>query len=180
VHGGQVVAQGTPAEIIANPASLTGAYLSGGGRSRCRRARRGQRPARAARSCGARGNNLRNVDLAIPVGLLTCITGVSGSGKSTLINDTLYPPPRATQRRRPEPAPPREIDGLELFDKVIDIDQSPIGRTPRSNPATYTGLFTPIRELFAGVPEARARATGRGASASTSRAAAARPARATA
>jgi excinuclease ABC subunit A len=106
---------------------------------------------------GASGNNLKNVDLEIPAGLLTCITGVSGSGKSTLINDTLYWPPTRSTAARTRSAPYREIDGLDLFDKVVDIDQSPIGRTPRSNPATYTGLFTPLRELFAQVPEARSR-----------------------
>jgi excinuclease ABC subunit A len=129
----------------------------------------------------ASGNNLKNVTLNLPVGLFVCITGVSGSGKSTLINDTLYTAvARHLYGSSAEPAPHGEIHGLEFFDKVINVDQSPIGRTPRSNPATYTGLFTPIRELFAGVPEARMRGYGPGASASTSRAGAARPARATA
>ena len=136
----------------------------------------------ADRVRGARGNNLKNVTLEIPLGLLTCVTGVSGSGKSTLINDTLFPVAArelndATTRYRGRTD---GIDGLEHIDKVVDIDQSPIGRTPRSNPATYTGLFTPIRELFAGTQEARAAATGRADSASTSRADAAKPARATA
>ena len=112
---------------------------------------------------GARGNNLKNIDVSIPVGLLTCVTGVSGSGKSTLINDTLYAAAAKSLYRTPlEPAAHRAIEGLEQFDKVIDIDQSPIGRTPRSNPATYTGLFTPMRDLFAGTPMARERGYGPG------------------
>ncbi len=116
-------------------------------------------PEKVLKLTGARGNNLKDVTLTLPVGLFTCITGVSGSGKSTLINDTLFP---IAQRQLngatiAEPAPYRDIQGLEHFDKVIDIDQSPIGRTPRSNPATYTGVFTPVRELFAGVPESRSR-----------------------
>jgi excinuclease ABC subunit A len=129
----------------------------------------------------ARGNNLRDVTVEIPVGLFTCVTGVSGSGKSTLVNDTLYTAvARKLYHAHAEPAAHDEIEGLDAFDKVINVDQSPIGRTPRSNPATYTGLFTPIRELFAEVPMARASAaTGRGASASTWPAGAARPARAT-
>ena len=130
---------------------------------------------------GACGNNLKDVTLEIPVGLLTCITGVSGSGKSTLINDTLYAAAaRHLYGSTTEPAPYKEITGLDLFDKVINVNQSPIGRTPRSNPATYTGLLTPIRELFARCRNRARAATGPAASASTSRAAAARPARATA
>jgi excinuclease ABC subunit A len=158
VHGGQVIAQGTAAEIAAHPDSLTGRYLSGELGIGVPHRRSEPNPARTLRLRGARGNNLKEVDLAIPVGTFCCITGVSGSGKSTLINDTLYPLAAnrlngASQR----PAPHDAVEGLDLFDKVVDIDQSPIGRTPRSNPATYTGLFTPIRELFAAVPEARSR-----------------------
>jgi excinuclease ABC subunit A len=157
-HGGHIVAQGTPAAVAAHPDSLTGAYLSG----RRRIAVPAQRSApNATRQLGIRnasGNNLKNVDLAVPVGLLTCITGVSGSGKSTLINDTLYAAAaRHLYGSALEPAAYAEITGLEFFDKVINVDQSPIGRTPRSNPATYTGLLTPIRELFAGVPQSRER-----------------------
>ncbi len=158
IHGGRVVAQGRPEDIARTPDSLTGQYLSGQQSIPVprRRVPAAGRPRLVV--VGARGNNLKGIDAAIPVGLFTCVTGVSGSGKSTLINDTLY---AAVARRlygsHAEPAPHDRIDGLEHFDKVIDIDQSPIGRTPRSNPATYTGLFTPIRELFAGVPESRAR-----------------------
>ena len=131
---------------------------------------------------GATGNNLKNVSVAFPVGLLTCVTGVSGSGKSTLVNDTLYTAvARTLYRAHEEPAAHEAVEGIEYFDKVINVDQSPIGRTPRSNPATYTGLFTPIRELMAETNTAQASAaTAPGASASTSPAAAARPARATA
>lgn len=159
IHGGRIVAKGTPAEIIANPNSLTGKFLAGKEKIAIPRQRHAVDPARVLRVLGACGNNLKNVDLTIPVGLLTCITGVSGSGKSTLINNTLYPKAQnelngANNNRI---APYRQIEGLTHFDKVINIDQSPIGRTPRSNPATYTGFFTPIRELYAGVPEARAR-----------------------
>ena len=158
VHGGKVVAQGTPADIAANAASLTGQYLSGRRRIEVPERRLEPDRKRKLRIRNARGNNLKGVDVEIPLGLMTCITGVSGSGKSTLINDTLY---RHAARRlndaSEEAAPCDGIDGLEQIDKVIDIDQSPIGRTPRSNPATYTGLFTPIRELFAEVPEARSR-----------------------
>ncbi|MES2580520.1 MAG: excinuclease ABC subunit UvrA [Pseudomonadota bacterium] len=162
-HGGQIVAEGTPAEILANPKSLTGQYLSGKKQIEYKRARTKPDPARWLKLSNATGNNLRDVSVEIPVGLLTCVTGVSGSGKSTLINDTLY---RVVAQHlygsNAEPAAFGEIDGLAFFDKVVDVDQSPIGRTPRSNPATYTGLFTPIRDLFAGVPESRARGYGPG------------------
>ena len=162
-HGGQIVASGTPAEIRANPQSLTGQYLSGKKAIEVPKKRHQPDPARWLTMTGASGNNLQNVTLKLPVGLLTCVTGVSGSGKSTLINDTLY---RVVAQHlygsSTEPAPHNEIDGLAFFDKVVDVDQSPIGRTPRSNPATYTGLFTPIRDLFAGVPESRARGYGPG------------------
>ncbi|MGL4979262.1 MAG: excinuclease ABC subunit UvrA [Plesiomonas sp.] len=159
VHGGEIVAEGTATQIMANPASLTGQYLSGAQAIEIPKVRTPADPAKVLRLIGATGNNLKNVTLSIPVGLFTCVTGVSGSGKSTLINDTLF---RIAHRAlngatADEPAPYRDIQGLEHFDKVIDIDQSPIGRTPRSNPATYTGIFTPIRELFSGVPESRTR-----------------------
>jgi excinuclease ABC subunit A len=158
VHGGQVVAQGTPAEIMANPQSLTGQYLSGQRAIAIPAQRTPRDPKRLLSILGASGNNLKDVDAHIPVGLMTCVTGVSGSGKSTLINDTLYlHAARELNGAATEPAPFRAIEGLEQFDKVVDIDQSPIGRTPRSNPATYTGLFTPIRDLFAGTQEARSR-----------------------
>ncbi|WP_020167500.1 MULTISPECIES: excinuclease ABC subunit UvrA [Methylotenera] len=162
-HGGQIVAEGTPAEILANPKSLTGQYLSGKKQIEYKKARTKPNPSRWLKLSNATGNNLRDVSVEIPVGLLTCVTGVSGSGKSTLINDTLY---RVVAQHlygsNTEPAAFGEIDGLAFFDKVVDVDQSPIGRTPRSNPATYTGLFTPIRDLFAGVPESRARGYGPG------------------
>ncbi len=164
VHGGRIVAEGTPDEVMAHPDSLTGKYLSG----RVQITYPPQRTPRDVKKLlklkGARGNNLRNVDLEIPVGLLTCITGVSGSGKSTLINNTLFPITATALNGATtlEVAPHDSFDGLQYLDKVVDIDQSPIGRTPRSNPATYTGLFTPIRELFAGVPEARSRGYGPG------------------
>ena len=162
-HGGEIVAEGTPAEIQANAKSLTGQYLSGKKQIEYKKARTKSDPARWLKLSHATGNNLRGVSVEIPVGLLTCITGVSGSGKSTLINDTLY---RVVAQHlygsSTEPAPFGEVNGLEFFDKVVDVDQSPIGRTPRSNPATYTGLFTPIRDLFAGVPESRARGYGPG------------------
>ena len=157
VHGGEVIATGAPDQIERHPASLTGAYLSG----RCEIA---VPPARVRPGLhwlklgGASGNNLKQVDLELPVGLLVCVTGVSGSGKSTLINDTLVAAvARALYGSAQEPAPFHSIEGLEHFDKIISVDQSPIGRTPRSNPATYTGLFTPIRELFAETPTARER-----------------------
>ena len=157
VHGGRVLVQGTAEEVALEEGSLTGQYLSGR-RSIPIPARRTAASGRALCITGASGNNLKQVDLRLPVGLFTCVTGVSGSGKSTLINDTLYPvaATRLNNANRSH-APFTEVDGLEHFDKVVDIDQSPIGRTPRSNPATYTGLFTPIRELFAGTQEARSR-----------------------
>ena len=162
-HGGWIVAQGTPQEVAANPDSPTGAYLSGRRRIAIADFRTPPQQDRWLHIAGASGNNLKHVDLAIPVGLLTCVTGVSGSGKSTLINDTLYAAAaRHLYGSAVEPAPYREIHGLEFFDKVINVDQAPIGRTPRSNPATYTGLLTPIRELFAGVPAARERGYGPG------------------
>ncbi|MDR2240211.1 MAG: excinuclease ABC subunit UvrA [Zoogloeaceae bacterium] len=162
-HGGRVVAAGTPAQIAAAPDSLTGAYLSGRRVIAVPDTRRAPDPARMLRILNARGNNLKAVDASLPVGLLTCVTGVSGSGKSTLINDTLYAAAaRHLYGSNADPAPFDAIEGLEFFDKAISVDQSPIGRTPRSNPATYTGLLTPIRELFAGVPEARSRGYGPG------------------
>ena len=158
VHGGEVVAQGTAEEVAANPASLTGAYLSGKRSIAIPALRTARDEKRLLVLEGARGNNLKNVILELPVGLFTCITGVSGSGKSTLVNDTLYPLAANELNRASQTVAPFEaVHGLEHFDKVVDIDQSPIGRTPRSNPATYAGLFTPIRELFAAVPEARSR-----------------------
>ncbi|MFQ1048964.1 excinuclease ABC subunit UvrA [Avibacterium paragallinarum] len=159
VHGGNVVAQGTAQEIMQDPNSLTGKFLSGKEKIEIPQKRTALDKKKILKLKGASGNNLKNVNLEIPVGLFTCVTGVSGSGKSTLINDTLFPLAQSALNRaeNAQAAPYKSIDGLEFFDKVIDIDQSPIGRTPRSNPATYTGLFTPIRELFAGVPEARAR-----------------------
>ena len=157
-HGGEVVAQGTPAEIQANPASLTGQYLSGTRAIAVAPRRPVDDTLPWLRLHGASGNNLKSVDLAIPAGRLVCVTGVSGSGKSTLINDTLaVAVSRQLHHAQTEPAPYVSMEGLEHFDKIITVDQSAIGRTPRSNPATYTGLFTPIRELFAGVPEARTR-----------------------
>ena len=158
VHGGEVVAAGTPDEVMNTPESLTGQYLSGTRRIAIPQPRHAGDPERVIRIEGASGNNLSGVHVELPLGCLICITGVSGSGKSTLINDTLYPIAARELNRASLPnAPVERIRGLEQLDKVIGIDQSPIGRTPRSNPATYIGLFTGIRELFAGVPEARAR-----------------------
>jgi excinuclease ABC subunit A len=158
VHGGRIVAQGTPAEIEASPASLTGQYLSGRKRIEIPDKRRARNPKQQLRLRQASGNNLKAIDVAFPVGLFTCVTGVSGSGKSTLVNDTLYRlVARSLDLIAEQPAACAGIDGLGAIDRVIDINQSPIGRTPRSNPATYTGLFTPIRELFAGTPESRSR-----------------------
>ncbi len=162
-HGGCIVSEGTPAQVSANVDSLTGQYMSGRRRIDVPALRHRVNMKRRLVINGATGNNLKNVTAGIPVGLFVCITGVSGSGKSTLINDTLY---NAAARHLygsvAEPAPHESIEGLEFFDKVVNVDQSPIGRTPRSNPATYTGLFTPIRELFAGVPSARERGYGAG------------------
>ena len=158
VHGGEIVAKGTPEEIAASPNSLTGHYLSGERTVAIPARRRAANPGRELKIVGARGNNLKSVTATIPLGLFTCVTGVSGGGKSTLVIDTLY---KAAARHlngaSDPPAPYDHIDGLDELDKVIDIDQSPIGRTPRSNPATYTGAFTPIRDWFAGLPEAKAR-----------------------
>jgi excinuclease ABC subunit A len=171
IHGGQVMAQGAPADIEASEASLTGKYLSGRlqiavpkRRTPCLPLEGGKAgEVQRLRISGARGHNLKNVTVDIPVGLLTCVTGVSGSGKSTLVNDTLYAAvARTLYRAHEEPAPHDEIEGIEHFDKVINVDQSPIGRTPRSNPATYTGLFTPIRELMAETPTAKERGYGPG------------------
>ncbi len=181
VHGGQVVAQGTYEEVKAHPDSLTGQYLAGTLKIPLPKRRtpwlplRGEAEPRAAKKgtahtelqrlqiIGATGNNLKNVSVDVPVGLFTCVTGVSGSGKSTLVNDTLYKAvARQLYRAHDEPSPVKEIEGIEHFDKVINVDQSPIGRTPRSNPATYTGLFTAIRDLMAEVPMARERGYGPG------------------
>jgi excinuclease ABC subunit A len=163
VHGGMVVAEGTPAQIKKSSQSLTGQYLSGKKRISMPKSRFKLDKRKQLVIKGARGNNLKNVTLELPVGGMICITGVSGSGKSTLINDTLYKTvAHHLYASTNDPAPFDSIEGLDHFDKVISVDQSPIGRTPRSNPATYTGLFTPIRDLFSSVPEARARGYGPG------------------
>ena len=163
VHGGHIVAEGTPEQIAANSISLTGQYLSGRRNIAIPALRHRPQQKQVLRLLGARGNNLKQVDLTLPVGLFVCITGVSGSGKSTLINDTLYPVvARHLYGSTAEPAPYDDVQGLDFFDKVVSVDQSPIGRTPRSNPATYTGVFAPIREMFAGVPLARERGYGAG------------------
>lgn len=159
IHGGQIVAQGTPKQVMANKNSVTGQYLSGKKEIAVPKQRGINNPDKQLKLLGASGNNLNDVDLDIPIGLLTCVTGVSGSGKSTLINRTLYPLAATALNGATtlKASAHKELQGLEQLDKVIDIDQSPIGRTPRSNPATYTGIFTPIRELFAGTQESRAR-----------------------
>ncbi len=180
VHGGRIVARGSVQDIIDEPASITGKYLSGELSVEMPQERR--RPERRAlKVVGATGNNLKNVTAEIPLGLFTCVTGVSGGGKSTLLIDTLY---KALSRRlnnsSEHPAPHKAIEGVEHIDKIIDIDQSPIGRTPRSNPATYTGAFTPIRDWYAGLPEAKARGYGPGRFSFNVKGAAARRARATA
>lgn len=180
VHGGEVVAEGPLEAIMAVPESLTGQYMSGKRKIEVPKQRVPANPEKVLKLTGARGNNLKDVTLTLPVGLFTCITGVSGSGKSTLINDTLFP---IAQRQLngatiAEPAPYRDIQGLEHFDKVIDIDQSPIGRTPRSNPATYTGVFTPVRELLLACRSLARAAIRQGDSASTCAAVAAKRARA--
>jgi len=163
IHGGEIIAVGTPDEVMANPKSLTADYLTGRKSVMIPKKRRAPQKSRMLKLTGARGNNLKAVDVEIPLGLFTCVTGVSGGGKSTLVIETLY---KAAARRlngaMEHPAPFERIEGLELLDKVIDIDQSPIGRTPRSNPATYTGAFTPIREWFTNLPEAKARGYGPG------------------
>lgn len=159
IHGGHIVAEGSYQDIISNPESLTGQYLSGAKEISIPNERIKADPKKQVELIGATGNNLKNVTLKLPVGLFTCVTGVSGSGKSTLINDTFFKiaHTQLNGATTSEPAPYKKIKGIEHFDKVIDIDQSPIGRTPRSNPATYTGIFTPIRELFSGTPESRSR-----------------------
>ncbi|HUR40717.1 MAG TPA: excinuclease ABC subunit UvrA [Verrucomicrobiae bacterium] len=158
VHGGEVIAQGTPADLLRSPRSWTGKYLSGREGIQIPAVRNPRQPKKLVQIRGATGNNLKGLDVDIPLGIMTCVTGVSGSGKSTLINDTLYAyAARHLNAASVLHAPVDHIDGLDLLDKVIDIDQSPIGRTPRSNPATYTGVFTPVRELFSQVPESRNR-----------------------
>ena len=159
VHGGEIIAQGTMQDIMDSPDSLTGKYLSGREKIDVPTKRNKPKKGGWVTLTGATGNNLQDVTLKVPTGLMTCVTGVSGSGKSTLINDTFY---KIAQRElnnatTNEPAPYKSITGLDKLDKVVDIDQSPIGRTPRSNPATYAGIFTPIREIFAGTQEARSR-----------------------
>jgi excinuclease ABC subunit A len=163
IHGGEIIAQGTPDDIMADPKSLTGQYLSGVRQIPLPKQRRPFDKQRTLKITGARGNNLANLSAEIPLGLLTCVTGVSGGGKSTLLIDTVFKAvARKLSNAREHPAPFDKLEGLENLDKVIDIDQSPIGRTPRSNPATYTGAFTPIRDWFAGLPESKARGYGPG------------------
>ncbi len=158
LHGGEIIAQGAPANIISAKKSLTGQYLAGTKQVPVPKKRRTTKADKCITVKNARGNNLKNVDAEIPLGTFTCVTGVSGGGKSTLLIDTLYKSlARKLNNARATPAEHDTIEGLHLLDKVIDIDQSPIGRTPRSNPATYTGAFTPIREWFAGLPESKAR-----------------------
>ncbi len=158
VHGGKIVAQGTPQEVATHERSLTGQYISGRRRIAIPQQLAAMDKDKVLKLCGARGNNLKQIDVEFPLGLMTCVTGVSGSGKSTLVNDTLYKIAAAKlNRAKLEAAPFTSIEGMEHLDKVVDIDQSPIGRTPRSNPATYTGIFTPIRDLFAATHEARSR-----------------------
>jgi excinuclease ABC subunit A len=162
-HGGRIVAEGTPAVVAGDSASLTGQYISGRRQISIPQARTPFDENRVLRLRGASGNNLKKIDLELPLGLMTCVTGVSGSGKSTLVNDTLYRiAARELNDANTDPAPYESVEGMKHLDKVVDIDQSPIGRTPRSNPATYTGLFTPVRELFAGTAEARSRGYGPG------------------
>jgi len=158
VHGGEIVAEGTPKEVMANPKSLTGQYLAGTRRIEVPEKRRKVDKKRTVKVVGATGNNLKGVDAEFPLGVMTCVTGVSGGGKSTLTIETFYKAAaRKLQKAQQVPAPHDRVEGLDRLDKVIDIDQSPIGRTPRSNPATYTGAFTPIREWFAQLPEAKTR-----------------------
>ena len=159
VHGGEIIAQGSHEDIVNNDQSLTGKYLSGKEKIEIPAVRNPAKDGQWLELAGATGNNLKDVTLRVPTGVMTCITGVSGSGKSTLVNDTFY---KIAQRElnkatTSEPAPYKSMKGLDLLDKVVDIDQSPIGRTPRSNPATYAGIFTPIREIFSGTQEARSR-----------------------
>ena len=158
IHGGQIMAQGTPSMVMANEKSLTGQYLTGAISIPIPEKRRKPAPNKRIKVKNATGNNLKNVTAAIPLGLFTCVTGVSGGGKSTFLIETLYKAAaRKLNNARSVPAPHDLVEGLEYIDKIIEIDQSPIGRTPRSNPATYTGAFTPIREWFAGLPEAKIR-----------------------
>src|SRR6185312_10582597 len=163
IHGGKVIAAGTPAEVMATPDSITGQYLTGRRRIELPARRRPGAPGQTLKIVGARANNLRNITAEFPIGTFTCVTGVSGGGKSSLVIDTLY---KALARKlngaHEHPGPHERIEGAEHLDKIVDIDQSPIGRTPRSNPATYTGAFTPMREWFAGLPEAKARGYGPG------------------